>query len=135
MTAAASLYQHLVTLPGIAALSGDRVYPISAPQRPHGEELQPTLVFRLSGRRDDLLLSGPRTLATSTWEIAVISADYDAGHELAEAVIAGLNYFKGRMGGPEGVYVEACALQDAADSDEPELGFHAVILQFELKYR
>lgn len=135
MTCAASLYQHLAALPAIVALAGDRIYPIHAPQLPQGEELQPTLVYRLSGRRDDLLLSGPRTIATSTWEIAVISADYDAGHELAEAVIEGLNYFKGRMGGPEGVYVEACALQDAADSDEPELGFYAVIVQFELKYR
>jgi hypothetical protein len=125
----------LAALPGVVALAGERVYPIHAPQLTTNEELLPTLVYRLSGRRDDQLLSGPMTMATSTWEIAVVAADYDAGHQLAEAVIEGLNYFKGRMGGPEGVYVEACSLQDAADSDEPELGFYALILQFELKYR
>lgn len=136
MTAAASLYKHLAEHPAIVPLAQGRVFPIHAPQLPPGETLQPTLVYRLSGRNDARLLAGPRPVATTTWEIAIISADYDAGHELAEAVIASLNYFKGRMGdSDEGVWVEACALEDAADSDEPELGFYAVILQFELKYR
>lgn len=133
MTIAASLYAHLTAHPAVAALANDRVYPVLAPQRDPNAPLAPTLVFRLAARRDALVLNGPLTLATTEWEIAALAADYDTAHELAEAVIGTLNYFKGQMGG--GVQVEACTLQDAADFDETDLGFFAVLLRFEIQFK
>jgi hypothetical protein len=135
VTCAESLYQHLAALPAVAALAGSRIYPLHAPQAPAGASLQPTVVYRLAGRKDHLLMAGPQTLATTNWELAVIAADYDAGHQLMEVLISNLAYFKGQLGGSGGVYVEACALQDVADNDDPELGFYAVIAQFEIQYR
>ncbi len=131
-TCAESLYSHLASNAGVAAIAGDRIYPVLAPQKDPNAPLEPTLVFRLAARRDDIVMQGPMTMATTEWEIAALAQQYDRAHELAEAVIASLNYFKGVMGG--GVRVEACTLQDAADLDEPELGFFAVILRFEIKY-
>lgn len=132
MTLATSLYAHLTSHPAVSAIAGDRVFPVLAPQRDPNAPLQPTLVFRLAARRDDIVLNGPMTMATTEWEIAALAADYDTVHELAETVIGALNYFKGQIGG--GVRVEACTLQDAADMDEPDLGFFAVLLRFEIKH-
>lgn len=133
MTAAASLYAYLTAHPAVSAVAGDRVYPVMAPQRDPNAPLEPTLVFRLASRRDTPVMNGPLTMATTEWEIAALAASYDAAHELAEAVISALNYFKGPMGG--GVQVEACTLQDAADLDEVDLGFFAVLLRFEIQFR
>lgn len=134
MTAAASLYNHLAQSPGVLALAGDRVYPLGLPQRPQGEDLDPSVVFRLIGRRDELTLRKERTLARTIWEVAAIAADYDTAHELAEAVIESLSYFKGVMGGTGGIQVESCTLQDAVDQEEPLIGVVLVLLEFEIQY-
>lgn len=133
-TAAASLFRHLVEDPGVQAFVQDRVYPLGLPQRPQGADLQPSIAFRLAGRRDELTLRKERTLARTIWEVAVLTADYDTAHEVAEAVIASLSYFKGRMGGEDGIWVESCTLQDAVDQEEPSVGVVLVLLEFEIQF-
>jgi len=134
MTAAASLFRHLVNDPGVQAFTGDRVYPLGLPQRSQGEDLQPSIAFRLAGRRDEITLRRERTLARTIWEVAVLTPDYDTAHELAEAVIQSLSYFKGRMGGEDGIWVESCTLQDAMDQEEPAIGVVLVLLEFEIQF-
>jgi hypothetical protein len=81
-----------------------------------------------------ITLRKERTLARSIWEVAVLTADYDTAHEAAEAVIAALSYFKGRMGGEDGIWVESCTLQDVVDQEEPSIGVVLVLLEFEIQF-
>lgn len=131
MTCGQSLFSHLAAVQGIAAIVDQRIYPVMGPQ----DEKRPLIVFALANRADDLVLRGPMTMATTSWEVDCISPDYDQAHELAEAVIASLNYFKGRLGGPDGVYVESASLSAARDEVQIEQGLFIVNLQFEIKYR
>jgi hypothetical protein len=131
MNCGQSLFSHLTALPAVTAIVELRVYPVMGPQ----DEKRPLIVFALAGRTDDLVLRGPMTIATTSWEIDCVSPDYDQAHSLAEAVIASLNYFKGRLGGLDGVYVESSTLSNARDEVQLEQGLFIVNLQFEIKYR
>jgi hypothetical protein len=131
LTCPESLFLHLEAAPDVNAIAGKNIYPVMAPQ----DDAGPMIVFALAGRSDDLLLRGPATMASTRWDIDCVSREYDQAHRLAEAVIASLNYFKGPLGGPDGVYVEACTLADARDEVQLERGLFIVNLQFEIKYR
>ncbi len=129
---ATALRQHLLDQPSIASLVSDRIYPVQAPQTPSGAQIQPMIVYRLTGRKDDQITFGAPPLIRTKWEITCLAPGYDEAHQLAEAVITSLAGLKGDIHGARAEHAE---LDDAYDEDTWEFGFHAVTLIFELVWR
>ncbi len=120
-----ALFKHLSLSSPIAALVGDRIYPVALPQNPQ----YPCIVYRrtppISRENSTRGYSG---MTASLFEITAWAADtesisgYDSAGAVGAALWNRLHGFKGLMGGAGGVQVAVClATDDGSDEFDDDL--------------
>lgn len=129
MTLVAAVRTHLLADAGFAALAAARLYAAYAPQ----DYETPCVVMSLESETEEHTISGPVT-RTALLSFACIADEYEAAHELAEALRAGLRNYTGTMGGAGGVPVLASLHQDVSDAPEQELGLYVVPVSHQILY-
>lgn len=131
MTIEAAVIQHLLAHPGVAALVGDRIYPMRLPQRP----TYPALTCqKVSGPRVTAK-DGPAGLAQARMQVSCWAKSYPDAKAVAEQVRRALAGFSGVMGGAGGVKVEMTQLENEVDMYEPETGIYHVPVDFVIWHR
>ncbi len=109
-----ALFAHLSADAGVAALVGNRIYPIEAPQ----EAVLPYVVYqRISGPRVRSH-SGPSHLAQPRFQITGAAATYPSLRAVMNAVRVALDGFRGTMGSGPGVDVGGAFVENELDSEE-----------------
>jgi hypothetical protein len=84
----------LVADPAVAALVGDRVYPVIAP----ASAAIPFITWRRQAVQREATLSGPSGIATVTLAVDMYATTYEAVRELADRCRAVLDGFNGALG-------------------------------------
>lgn len=100
MSLETSLVADLQGDPTIAALIGDRIYPLVVPQ----DVQLPALAYQVITGSGILAHSRPTSLANKRIQVACVGAEYADAAILADAIVALYRGFKGQLGG--GVMVE-----------------------------
>lgn len=132
MTLQASLYAHLAADGDVSNLAEARIYPVLAPQVEDALP-GPTIVYWFAGIEPDEDLDGDEILDVTTWGFLCLAADYDAAHELYEALSRSLRGFSGQFGGDDGVEVQNIAPLSASDSETVlQFGLYGVESQFSI---
>jgi len=127
-----SLRQYLAAQSNIAALVGERIYPVVLPQ----SAAFPALTYSRTSGGHDYTLKGSSGMAMPTFELDCWGETYDAADELAEAIRLKLNGFNGTMGDTE---VKVCVLDDEVDAFEPNddasaEGVYRITLRYRIQY-
>lgn len=81
-----ALFQQLAENGGIAAIVGDRIYPVEIPQFQPGVTTYPCLVYRLGNRPGLYTVDGALNAVESTIEIFCLSTGYLEAKRLARGV-------------------------------------------------
>ncbi|MBP4051998.1 DUF3168 domain-containing protein [Chromobacterium violaceum] len=100
----------LLAAPSVAALVGDRVYPVELPDEP----VLPAVAYQVIGerpRRGGKRIPG---LRSSSLQLSIVAADYDAAYAVAWAVRRQLEGWRGEVGG--------LVLYDAMEEDSQDAG-------------
>ncbi len=118
----------------IAGLIGTRMYPVRGPSplplMPNGSPA-PYAVYRFPIIKDDnTLASAPD--ADGQVQIECYAPDYDTAWAVTDAFRAALAYFRGPMGGTDGIVVSGCVRLSARDEDQPQQGLFKVVSEFEM---
>jgi len=118
------LYAYLTNCAGLTALVGDRIYPIILPQKISF----PAVTYqRISGIRE-YSQSGPSGLAHPRFQFSCWAKKYQEAKAIAEQVRLALDGYKGMMGGPDGVRVDAVYIEDDHDIYDPETKIYHIAL-------
>lgn len=114
-----ALRSHLVTDAGLAALVGDRVYPIKTPQRP---TLPAVVYFRVSGVRT-YEQQGPAALCSARFQFDVVARTYAEARGVGEQLRLAMDRgpFPRVLGGAGGVTVYGAFMEGDGDGYEDEL--------------
>ncbi len=116
MDFAAALYTFLTSHTGIAALVGDKVYPIRAPDSP----TLPLLVFREMYTDHLHELQADNALIVPSYEIEAHAESHVAARALMRTVEAALKNYTGAM---TTCQVQAVLMSGGAEDYEPEGGY------------
>jgi hypothetical protein len=135
MTLCTALYRHLATDATIAAIAGDRVYPMDPPQPELGADLASRIVYALTDQQDGTLDVGG---GTNTWVSSIVvtidAADPDTAWTLGDAVRDRLHKFSGAMGESPGVEVLVCTMTGRADDVDREHKIYGQALSFDIHH-
>jgi hypothetical protein len=135
MTIAAALYAHLTSNAGISKLVASRVYPMVHPATEINEVLAAHVLIMCEEKAiAERRMSGSTQMFSERWLCVCSSGDYIEAHSIADALLAALNMFKGIMGGPGGVDVQACTLLAESDEYTEDLGLYSVACRYVLTY-
>ncbi|PRP71502.1 hypothetical protein BUE93_05750 [Chromobacterium amazonense] len=100
----------LLAVPAVAALVGDRVYPVELPDEP----VLPAVAYQVISerpKRGGKRLPGVRS---SSLQLSIVAADYDAAYAVAWAIRRRLEGWCGEVGG--------MVLYDAMEEDSRDVG-------------
>lgn len=86
-----ALYSQLAETTEIAAIVGDRIYPVEVPELPKGKSAFPCVVYRLANRPDIYTLDGVADSVEDTVELTYLAGDYRTTKKLARAGRTRLN--------------------------------------------
>ena len=119
-----ALYAFLAATAGVTALVSTRIYPQVIPQ----DAVLPAIAYqRISGPRVHSQ-SGASGLAYPRFQFTCQAATYSAARQVANAVRAALDGYRGTMGGAGGVSVGAAFVANEIDGYSEESGEHTVRL-------
>jgi len=128
------LYSFLTATAGITALTGSgasaRIYPVIAPELGLNSALSVTLLFAQVSRQDIELLR--ETVKRKTeFEFVALAETHSAAHELADALEAALDRYRGAMGA---YTCDFARLQDISDDVIPDTGTYVVTSRYTLTH-
>jgi hypothetical protein len=125
---AAGIYAHLSQDIGVAALVGERIFPLIIPQARAASLLrQPCLVYARVGAQRQQKYCGTEGLVRSDFQLDCYAPSFDQSKDLAAATRAALIDFAGMMAQTR---VIAVHLDDEGDLSEPEVGLYRVVQRF-----
>lgn len=104
-----AIYTHLVGNAGVLALAGNRVYPLNLPQNPS----YPAITYRRVTTRRVMAHDGPEDLGFPRFQFDCYAVGYREVRDLANALRAALNGYRGIMGG--GVEVDGVIFLNEVD--------------------
>lgn len=130
MTISGVLATYIVADFGVSALIGDRLFPERALQ----ETQRPYAVYHIEERRAEESTDSLVGLMEVSFECAAVSDDYDGAFEVAHAIRAALEFFKGMMGGPAGLQIEMSLLDDIIGGYIPDYDLFTANAKFSLQY-
>lgn len=111
------LYAYLSQVPDVAAIMGNRLYPLLLRQKDH----LPAGVYRVEFTPVDRTYCGTGSLMQATVQLDSYGRTYEQATGLADAFRVALLDFRGMMGN---VKVKDVALLNEADFDDPEPGLY-----------
>lgn len=115
------LYAHLIAYAGLAALIGDRVYPLKAPQ----DAIYPLLNYqRISGPRVHSH-NGPSGLAHPRFQLTAWASSLIEAKLVVAQARAAVDGFKGTMGD---VDINGCFVVNEIDHYDPETERHGTTI-------
>jgi len=106
-----ALYAHLSGDADVAALVGDRIYPLLVPQ----DADLPALAYQRISGVPIYAHDGPPGLARARVQITCLGRSYSEAKDLAARVRAALSGYRGTMGGAGGVEVGAAFIENHRD--------------------
>lgn len=121
------LFTFLTSLPSIAALVGDRVYPRRLPQTADF----PVIVYRRISTAGDLAHTGPSGILTPRIQLDVWAEDPDTADAVAEVLRRELDGYRGQMGD---VPVGMVRIVNDVDDDQPNTGLFRRVLDAEIQH-
>jgi hypothetical protein len=112
----------------VAALVGDRVYPLWLPQSP----TYPALCYRTISTQQPMCHDGPVDLETRRVQFDGYAENFAEVNALARALRKALNGFRGDMAGLD---VQSCLLESVIDDWGDAAGVWRVTVDFTMMYR
>lgn len=124
---------HLAADEAIAAIAGERVYPVVPPMLDDAD-IQAFVLYRQTGRANDEALG--LDMDVTRWRVEGWSIDYDQAWDLGRAIQIALHKFgteqtDGLLGGAEGIRCKI-RITDQFDDLEPATGAFALVGEFEI---
>lgn len=111
---------------GVFALVRDRVYAGELPEKP----VMPAICFYRRATVRDHSHDGPDGLPTVTFKIDCLGKKYSECREIADAVRAELDGFKGVAGGVGGVEIDAAFALDEELEYDDDIGLHWITTDY-----
>ena len=131
MTISGALATYLLSVSAVSDLLGDRLHPEVAESL---DEVRPLATYHIEERRAEESTDSIVPLMDVSFRVTIASDDYDEAFEVAHALAAALEFFKGIMGGASGLRVEFCALDDISGDYAGEFNAYVAIANFSLQY-
>jgi hypothetical protein len=124
---------HLAANAAVAAIVGERIYPVLPPMTDE-TEMDAFVLYRQTGRANEEALV--LDMDVTRWRVEGWSTDYDQAYDLGRAVQAALHKFganqaDGLLGGSGGIRVKI-RITDQFDDIEPTTGAFALVGEFEI---
>lgn len=129
-----NLYEFLRNVPAVAALVGDRIYPVMVPQgHPDGPARLPCVVYTRVTAARQVLFCGTDRAVQASYQLDAYAAEYDSAVAVATAIRAALVDYGGQLGD---VAALRCSLEADFDTvPDPEPGIFRRLQTFTIWYR